>query len=144
MDPQAGSPKQPEILVTDDGRHWLALILSAGRMFYTTSAVPSTVPILTLKPKTLLFAEGNLTGIAYVELPAAQWSGTSTLKTTLRSKGYAHEHCTHTYYEKTAETLTERLQSKLAIPRLLQISTCMPAVDEGAEGDWDDLADTWR
>ncbi len=74
MDPQAGSPKQPEILVTDlmEGIG-LALDLERGRMFYTDFG--GTVYSANLdgsNPKTLLFAEGNLTGIAYVELPAAQ------------------------------------------------------------------------
>src|SRR5580704_3140067 len=74
MDPQAGSPKQPEILVTDlmEGIG-LALDLERHRMFYTDFG--GTVYSANLdgsNPKTLLFAEGNLTGIAYVELPAAQ------------------------------------------------------------------------
>ena len=49
----------------------LALDLKRGRMFVTDFA--GTVYSANLdgsNPKTLLFAEGNLTGIAYAELPA--------------------------------------------------------------------------
>jgi len=70
MDPKPGSAKDPEILF----RHLLegiglALDLKGGRMFFTDLA--GSVYSASLdgsNQKTLLFAEGNLTGIAYAEV----------------------------------------------------------------------------
>jgi DNA-binding beta-propeller fold protein YncE len=72
MDPLPGNHKEPEILFThlEEGIG-LALDLKGGRMFITDFA--GSVHSANLdgsNRKTLLFAEGNLTGIAYVELPA--------------------------------------------------------------------------
>jgi hypothetical protein len=69
MDPTPGHRKDPEILVTHlmEGIG-LALDLKGGRMFVTDFA--GTVYSASLdgsNQKTLLFAEGNLTGIAYAE-----------------------------------------------------------------------------
>jgi DNA-binding beta-propeller fold protein YncE len=70
MDPTAGNRKDPEILFSHlmEGIG-LALDLKGGRMFITDLA--GTVYSANLdgsNKKTLLFAEGNLTGIAYVEI----------------------------------------------------------------------------
>lgn len=72
MDPKSGSGSEPEILVNHlmEGIG-LALDLSGGRMFYTDLA--GSVYSANLdgsNKKTLLVGEGNLTGIAYGELPA--------------------------------------------------------------------------
>ena len=72
MDPKPGNRKQPEILFNHlmEGIG-LALDLKGGRMFITDLA--GSVYSANLdgsNKKTLLVAEGNLTGIAYVELPA--------------------------------------------------------------------------
>ena len=72
MDSKPGNSKEPEILFTHlmEGIG-LALDLKGGRMFMTDFA--GSVYSANLdgsNQKTLLFAEGNLTGIAYVELPA--------------------------------------------------------------------------
>jgi len=72
MDPSPGGPTQPEIIFKNlmEGIG-LALDLKGSRMFVTDFA--GTVYSANLdgsNPKTLLFAEGNLTGIAYAELPA--------------------------------------------------------------------------
>jgi hypothetical protein len=72
MDPAPGGPTQPEIIFKNlmEGIG-LALDLKRSRMFVTDFA--GTVYSANLdgsNPKTLLFAEGNLTGIAYAELPA--------------------------------------------------------------------------
>jgi DNA-binding beta-propeller fold protein YncE len=72
MDAAPGSRKDPEIVFTHlmEGIG-LALDLKGGRMFITDLA--GTVYSANLdgsNRKTLLFAEGNLTGIAYVEIPA--------------------------------------------------------------------------
>jgi DNA-binding beta-propeller fold protein YncE len=72
MDAAPGSRKDPEIVFTHlmEGIG-LALDLKGGRMFITDLA--GTVYSANLdgsSRKTLLFAEGNLTGIAYVEIPA--------------------------------------------------------------------------
>jgi DNA-binding beta-propeller fold protein YncE len=71
MDPTPGHPKQPEIVFTHlmEGIG-LALDLKHGRMFVTDFA--GSVYSANLdgsNKKTLLVAEGNLTGIAYVEAP---------------------------------------------------------------------------
>src|SRR5713101_5668980 len=71
MDPLPGNRKEPEILFThlEEGIG-LALDLKGCRMFITDFA--GSVYSANLdgsNRKTLLFAEGNLTGIAYVELP---------------------------------------------------------------------------
>lgn len=70
MDPKAGKPQEPEIVFTHlmEGIG-LALDLKGRRMFVTDFA--GTVYSANLdgsNKKTLLFAEGNLTGIAYAEL----------------------------------------------------------------------------
>jgi hypothetical protein len=70
MDPQPGQRKEPEILFTHlmEGIG-LALDRKGGRMFITDFA--GTVYSAGLdgsNQKTLLFAEGNLTGIAYAEV----------------------------------------------------------------------------
>jgi DNA-binding beta-propeller fold protein YncE len=70
MDPSPGNRKDPEILVSHlmEGIG-LALDLKGGRMFITDLA--GTVYSANLdgsNKKTLLFVEGNLTGIAYVEI----------------------------------------------------------------------------
>jgi DNA-binding beta-propeller fold protein YncE len=72
MDLKPGTPKQPEILFDHlmEGIG-LALDLKHGRMFITDLA--GSVYSANLdgsNQKTLLVAEGNLTGIAYAELPA--------------------------------------------------------------------------
>jgi len=72
MDPKPGNGKAPEILFTHlmEGIG-LALDLKGGRMFITDFA--GSVYCANLdgsNQRTLLFAEGNLTGIAYAELPA--------------------------------------------------------------------------
>ena len=72
MDPLPGNHKEPEILFThlEEGIG-LALDLKGGRMFITDFAGSLRSANLDgSNEKTLLFAEGNLTGIAYVELPA--------------------------------------------------------------------------
>ena len=72
MDPLPGNPKEPKILFThlEEGIG-LALDLKGGRMFITDFAGSLRSANLDgSNEKTLLFAEGNLTGIAYVELPA--------------------------------------------------------------------------
>jgi hypothetical protein len=72
MDPQPGNRKKPEILFThlEEGIG-LALDLKGGRMFITDYAGSLYSANLDgSNRKTLLYAEGNLTGIAYVELPA--------------------------------------------------------------------------
>jgi hypothetical protein len=70
MDPKPGHQKEPEILFTHlmEGIG-LALDLKGGRMFVTDFA--GSVYSASLdgsNQKTLLFAEGNLTGIAYAEV----------------------------------------------------------------------------
>jgi DNA-binding beta-propeller fold protein YncE len=70
MDPAPGNRKDPEILFSHlmEGIG-LALDLKGGRMFFTDLA--GSVYSANLdgsNKKTLLFAEGNLTGIAYVEI----------------------------------------------------------------------------
>jgi outer membrane protein assembly factor BamB len=72
MDPKPGNGKEPEILFTHlmEGIG-LALDLKGGRMFIADFA--GSVYCANLdgsNQKTLLVAEGNLTGIAYAELPA--------------------------------------------------------------------------
>jgi DNA-binding beta-propeller fold protein YncE len=72
MDPKPGNRKEPEIVFTHlmEGIG-LALDLKGGRMFITDFA--GSVYSANLdgsNQKTLMVAEGNLTGIAYAELPA--------------------------------------------------------------------------
>jgi hypothetical protein len=72
MDPAHGNAKEPEILFTHlmEGIG-LALDLKGGRMFFTDFA--GSVYSANLdgsNQKTLVAAEGNLTGIAYAEVPA--------------------------------------------------------------------------
>ena len=72
MDPLPGNRKEPEILFThlEEGIG-LALDLKGGRMFITDYAGSLYSANLDgSNRKTLAYAEGNLTGIAYVELPA--------------------------------------------------------------------------
>ena len=72
MDPLSGNRKEPEILFThlEEGIG-LALDLKGGRMFITDYAGSLYSANLDgSNRKTLSYAEGNLTGIAYVELPA--------------------------------------------------------------------------
>src|SRR6202034_2721749 len=74
MDPKPGIRIEPEILFTHlmEGIG-LALDLKGGRMFITD--LGGSVYCANLdgsNQKTLLVAEGSLTGIAYVELPAGQ------------------------------------------------------------------------
>jgi hypothetical protein len=72
MDPLSGNRKEPEILFThlEEGIG-LALDLKGDRMFITDYAGSLYSASLDgSNRKTLAYAEGNLTGIAYVELPA--------------------------------------------------------------------------
>ena len=72
MDPQPGNRKEPEILFThlEEGIG-LALDLKGGRMFMTDYAGSLySANIDGSNRKMLAYAQGNLTGIAYVELPA--------------------------------------------------------------------------
>jgi DNA-binding beta-propeller fold protein YncE len=73
MDAKSGNRLQPEIVFTHLMEAiGLALDLKGGRMFITDLAGSLYSANLDgSNRKTLLFAEGNLTGIAYVELPAA-------------------------------------------------------------------------
>ena len=72
MDPTPGNSKEPEILFTHlmEGIG-LALDLKGGRMFFTdlTGSVYSA-NLDGSNQRTLVVAEGNLTGIAYAEVPA--------------------------------------------------------------------------
>jgi DNA-binding beta-propeller fold protein YncE len=72
MDALSGNRKEPEVLFThlEEGIG-LALDLKGGRMFITDYAGSLYSANLDgSNRKTLAYAEGNLTGIAYVELPA--------------------------------------------------------------------------
>ena len=72
MDPLSGNRKEPEILFThlEEGIG-LALDLKGGRMFITDYAGSLySANIDGSNRKMLAYAQGNLTGIAYVELPA--------------------------------------------------------------------------
>ena len=72
MDPLSGNRKEPEVLFThlEEGIG-LALDLKGGRMFITDYAGSLYSANLDgSNRKTLAYAQGNLTGIAYVELPA--------------------------------------------------------------------------
>lgn len=74
MDAPAGNRKDPEIVVTHlmEGIG-LALDLTRGRMFLTDFAGSLYSANLDgSNKKTLLVAQGNLTGIAYAELPASR------------------------------------------------------------------------
>ena len=72
MDPKPGTSTEPEVLF----RHLmegigLALDLSGGRMFITDfGGSVYSASLDGSNQKTLLFAQGNLSGIAYAELPA--------------------------------------------------------------------------
>jgi DNA-binding beta-propeller fold protein YncE len=71
MDPLSGNRKEPKILFThlEEGIG-LALDLKGGRMFITDYAGSLYSANLDgSNRKTLAYAQGNLTGIAYVELP---------------------------------------------------------------------------
>jgi hypothetical protein len=70
MDPEAGNGKQPEVLFTHlmEGIG-LALDLKGGRMFITDfSGSVYSANLDGSSRRTLLFAQGNLTGIAYAEV----------------------------------------------------------------------------
>jgi hypothetical protein len=70
MDPEAENGKEPEILFSDlmEGIG-LALDLKGGRMFITDfGGSVYSANLDGSNRKTLLFAEGNLTGIAYAEV----------------------------------------------------------------------------
>jgi hypothetical protein len=72
MDPEAESGKEPEILFTHlmEGIG-LALGLKGGRMFITDFGASVYSAYLDgSNRRTLLVAEGNLTGIAYAEVPS--------------------------------------------------------------------------
>jgi len=74
MDPTRGVPREPQILVSHlmEGIG-LALDLKGRRMYFTDFA--GSIYSANLDgsdQKTLLFAQGNLTGIAYVESPVAR------------------------------------------------------------------------
>jgi len=73
MDPAPGNRKDPEVLITHLMEAiGLALDLKGGRMFLTD--LGGSVYSANLdgsNEKTLLFAEGNLTGIAYAEIPTS-------------------------------------------------------------------------
>lgn len=72
MDPEAKSGKEPEILFNHlmEGIG-LALDLKGGRMFITDfGGSVYSANLDGWNRKTLLFAEGNLTGIAYAEVPS--------------------------------------------------------------------------
>ena len=72
MDPQAEDGKEPEILVNHlmEGIG-LALDLKRGRMFITDfGGSVYTANLDGSNRRTLLIAEGNLTGIAYAEVPS--------------------------------------------------------------------------
>jgi DNA-binding beta-propeller fold protein YncE len=74
MDPLSGNRREPEVLFThlEEGIG-LALDLKGGRMFMTDYAGSLYSANLDgSNRKTLAYAEGNLTGIAYVELPAGR------------------------------------------------------------------------
>jgi NAD(P)-dependent dehydrogenase (short-subunit alcohol dehydrogenase family) len=79
MDPEAENGKEPEILFTHLMEAiGLALDLKGGRMFITD--LGGSVYSANLDGSnrmTLLFAEGNLTGIAYAEVPPADRGGAS-------------------------------------------------------------------
>ena len=72
MDPHAENRKEPEIVF----RHsmegiGLALDMKGGRMFITDfGGSVYSANLDGSDRKTLLFAEGNLTGIAYAEVPS--------------------------------------------------------------------------
>jgi hypothetical protein len=72
MDPETETGKEPEILFTHlmEGIG-LSLDLKGGRMFITDfGGSVYTANLDGSNRKTLLIAEGNLTGIAYAELPS--------------------------------------------------------------------------
>ena len=73
MDSEAGNRKEPEVLFTHlmEGIG-LALDVKGGRMFMTDfGGSVYSANLDGSNRKTVLFAEGNLTGIAYAELPSA-------------------------------------------------------------------------
>jgi hypothetical protein len=72
MDPAAENGKEPEILFTHLMEAiGLALDLTGGRMFITDfGGSVYSANLDGSNRKTLLFAEGNLTGIAYAEVPS--------------------------------------------------------------------------
>jgi len=79
IDPHARNGKEPEILFSHlmEGIG-LALDLKGGRMFVTDfGGSVYSANLDGSNRKTLLFAQGNLTGIAYADLQSAEWSRTS-------------------------------------------------------------------
>src|SRR5579871_5739227 len=91
MDPEAARSKGPEILVTHlrEGIG-LALDLKGGRMFITDfgGSVYST-DLDGSNRRTLLFAEGNLTGIAYAELSPRVWTDNTLVRSEFSSMIHA-------------------------------------------------------
>jgi hypothetical protein len=81
MDPEAENGKEPKILFTHlmEGIG-LALDLKGGRMFITDfGGSVYSANLDGSNRRTLLFAEGNLTGIAYAEVPSVDRVGASPL-----------------------------------------------------------------
>ena len=79
MNPEAENGKEPEILFAHlmEGIG-LALDLKGGRMFITDfGGSVYSADLDGSNRRTLLFAEGNLTGIAYAEVPSADRGGAS-------------------------------------------------------------------
>jgi len=79
MDPEAENGTEPEILFAHlmEGIG-LALDLKGGRMFITDfGGSVYSANLDGSNQRTLLFAEGNLTGIAYAEASSADWGGAS-------------------------------------------------------------------
>ena len=79
MDAEAENRKEPQILFTHlmEGIG-LTLDLKGGRMFITDfGGSVYSAKLDGSNRKTLLFAEGNLTGIAYAEVPSADRGGAS-------------------------------------------------------------------
>ena len=75
MDPAQGNGKKEPVVVFDHLMEGIgiALDLNGGRMFLTDlGGSIYSASLDGLNRKTVLAAEGNLTGIAYVEIPAAQ------------------------------------------------------------------------
>src|SRR5579871_75639 len=76
MDPEAENAKEPEVLFSHlmEGIG-LTLDLKGGRMFITDfGGSVYSANLDGSNRKTLLFAQGNLTGIAYAEVQSADWS----------------------------------------------------------------------
>jgi hypothetical protein len=75
MDPARGNGKQEPVIIFDHLMEGIgiALDLKGGRMFLTDlGGSVYSANLGGASKKTVLAAEGNLTGIAYAEIPAAQ------------------------------------------------------------------------